>query len=42
MRKKLMPIIFSLMAILFSACGGTNDTILNNLEEKEANIIVVF
>lgn len=40
--KRLTLLLFCFMGIFLSSCSGGNSTILNNLEEKEANIIVVF
>ena len=34
--------LFCLLSLFLSSCGGSNSTILNGLEEKEANVIVVF
>lgn len=41
-KKKPILSLFCLLAILLSSCSGGNATILNNLEEREANIVIVF
>lgn len=42
MRKNLIPILFCFFGLFFVSCSTPNETILNNLEEREANVIVVF
>lgn len=42
MRKKFIPLVFSLIGLIMTSCSTAQDTILNNLEEREANVIVVF
>jgi type III secretion protein J len=40
--KKFITYIFCFLAFIFFSCSATNTTILNGLEEREANVIVVF
>ncbi len=42
MRKNLLPILFFLLGSMFVSCSGGKDIILNNLNEKDSNVIIVF
>ncbi|MCH9621899.1 MAG: hypothetical protein S4CHLAM20_13300 [Chlamydiia bacterium] len=42
MRKKISQSLFCLLAAIMFSCSGSNSTILNNLNERNANIVVVF
>ncbi|MCH9617432.1 MAG: hypothetical protein SP4CHLAM5_07210 [Chlamydiia bacterium] len=42
MRKNLIPIIICFLGVFLASCSTAHETILNNLEEREANVIVVF
>ncbi|MCH9811226.1 EscJ/YscJ/HrcJ family type III secretion inner membrane ring protein [bacterium] len=40
--KKTSVFLFFALSVFLASCTGSNSTILNGLEEKEANVIVVF
>jgi type III secretion protein J len=42
MRKQSLLILFFILPSLFFSCSGGKDVILNNLSEKDANVIIVF
>ena len=42
MNKKFIPLLFCFFGALFLSCSSSKSVILNNLNEGEANVIVVF